>query len=94
MESSVLSNIDIGSKLKPVSFAKLEQDMSHDAAFHRFRVKFGIFITQFLAAHNYNLPNGQPVRFDGTDTVRPSLSRSPLNLTKVDFAIPISQDPL
>ncbi|KAJ7893185.1 hypothetical protein B0H13DRAFT_1886439 [Mycena leptocephala] len=68
MESSVLSNIDIGSKLKPVSFAKLEQDMSHDAAFHRFRVKFGIFTTQFLAAHNYNLPNGQPVRFDGTDT--------------------------
>ncbi|KAJ7886048.1 hypothetical protein B0H13DRAFT_1889327, partial [Mycena leptocephala] len=71
MESSVLSNIDIGSKLKPVSFAKLEQDMSHDAAFHRFRVKFGIFTTQFLAAHNYNLPNGQPVRFDGTDTISP-----------------------
>ncbi|KAJ7822940.1 hypothetical protein B0H13DRAFT_2241567 [Mycena leptocephala] len=71
MESSVLSNIDIGSKLKPVSFAKLEQDMSHDTAFQRFRVKFGIFITQFLAAHNYNLPNGQPVRFDGTDTISP-----------------------
>ncbi|KAJ7845287.1 hypothetical protein B0H13DRAFT_1908438 [Mycena leptocephala] len=65
-ESTVLSNIDIGSKIKPVSFVKLEQDMSHDAAFHRFRVKFGIFITQFLAAHNYNLPNAQPVRFDGT----------------------------
>ncbi|KAJ7898508.1 hypothetical protein B0H13DRAFT_1884243 [Mycena leptocephala] len=68
---TILSNIDIGSKLKPVSFAKLEQDMSHDAAFHRFRVKFGIFTTQFLAAHNYNLPNGQPVRFDGTDTISP-----------------------
>ncbi|KAJ7845296.1 hypothetical protein B0H13DRAFT_2239099 [Mycena leptocephala] len=70
-ESTVLSNIDIGSKIKPVSFVKLEQDMSHDAAFHRFRVKFGIFITQFLAAHNYNLPNAQPVRFDGTDTISP-----------------------
>ncbi|KAJ7876625.1 hypothetical protein B0H13DRAFT_2235988 [Mycena leptocephala] len=70
-ESTVLSNIDIGSKIKPVSFVKLEQDMSHDAAFHRFHVKFGIFITQFLAAHNYNLPNAQPVRFDGTDTISP-----------------------
>ncbi|KAJ7897519.1 hypothetical protein B0H13DRAFT_2234374 [Mycena leptocephala] len=71
MESSVLSNIDIGSKLKPVSFAKLEQDMSHDTAFHRFRVKFSVFITQFLTAHEYNLPNGKPLRFDGTDTISP-----------------------
>ncbi|KAJ7824944.1 hypothetical protein B0H13DRAFT_1918851 [Mycena leptocephala] len=70
-DSTVLSNIDIGSKIKPVSFVKLEQDMSHDAAFHRLRVKFGIFITQFLAAHNYNLPNAQAVRFDGTDTISP-----------------------
>ncbi|KAJ7814538.1 hypothetical protein B0H13DRAFT_2242753 [Mycena leptocephala] len=69
MESSVLSNIDIGSKLKPVSFAKLEQDMSHDTAFHRFRVKFSVFITQFLTAHEYNLPNGKPLRFAGTDTI-------------------------
>ncbi|KAJ7877138.1 hypothetical protein B0H13DRAFT_2235919 [Mycena leptocephala] len=71
MESSVLSNIDIGSKLKPVSFAKLEQDMSHDTAFQRFRVKFGVFITQFLTAHEYNLPNGKPLRFDDTDTISP-----------------------
>jgi hypothetical protein len=70
----VLSNIDIGSKLKPVPFVKLEQDMSHDTAFQRFRVKFGVFITQFLTAHDYNLPNGKPLRFDDTDTVRSSLS--------------------
>ncbi|KAJ7922455.1 hypothetical protein B0H13DRAFT_2230481 [Mycena leptocephala] len=70
-ESSVLSNIDIGSKLKPVPFVKLEQDMSHDTAFQRFRVKFGVFITQFLTAHDYNLPNGKPLRFDDTDTISP-----------------------
>ncbi|KAJ7835622.1 hypothetical protein B0H13DRAFT_2240067 [Mycena leptocephala] len=72
-ESTVLSNIDIGSKVKPVAFVKLEQDMSHDTAFHRFRVKFGVFITQFLMAHDYNLsnPNGKPLRFDDTDTISP-----------------------
>jgi hypothetical protein len=94
MESSVLSNIDIGSKLKPVSFAKLEQDMSHDTAFHRFRVKFSVFITQFLTAHEYNLPNRKPLRFEGTDTVCSSLSRRPLDLMKVDFAISVPQGPL
>ncbi|KAJ7936065.1 hypothetical protein B0H13DRAFT_1853765 [Mycena leptocephala] len=71
MESSVLSNIDIGSKLKPVSFATLEQDMSHDTPFQRFRVKFGIFITQFLKAHKYNVSDGKPLRFDGPDTILP-----------------------
>ncbi|KAJ7914598.1 hypothetical protein B0H13DRAFT_2250692 [Mycena leptocephala] len=70
-ESSVLSNIDIRSKLKPVPFVKLEQDMSHDTAFQRLRVKFGVFITQFLTAHDYNLPNGKPLRFDDTDTISP-----------------------
>jgi hypothetical protein len=94
MESLVLSNIDIGSKVKPVSFAKLKQDMSHDTAFQRFRVKFGVFITQFLTAHKYNLPNVKPLRFDDTDTVHSSLSQSPLDLMKVDFAIPVPQGPL
>ncbi|KAJ7708057.1 hypothetical protein B0H17DRAFT_1156021 [Mycena rosella] len=62
---SLLSNVDIGSKLKPVSFSSLEQSMSHDHAFDRFRVKFGDFISDFLPAHGYNLPNGKRLRFDG-----------------------------
>ncbi|KAJ7708065.1 hypothetical protein B0H17DRAFT_1156022 [Mycena rosella] len=62
---SLLSNVDIGSKLKPVSFLSLEQSMSHDHAFDRFRFKFGDFISDFLPAHGYNLPNGKRLRFDG-----------------------------
>ncbi|KAJ7679958.1 hypothetical protein B0H17DRAFT_943663, partial [Mycena rosella] len=62
---SVLSNIDIGSKLKPVLFSTLEQSISHDPAFDRFCVKFGDFIWDFLPAHGYNLPDGKRLRFDG-----------------------------
>ena len=63
---SIWSNIDIGSRLKPVSFSMLEQEMSQDPAFGRFHVKFSAFLSQFLTAHNYDLPNGKPLRFDGT----------------------------
>ncbi|KAJ7840040.1 hypothetical protein B0H13DRAFT_1910869 [Mycena leptocephala] len=63
---SIWSDIDIGSRLKPVSFSMLEQEMSQDPAFGRFRVKFSAFLSQFLTAHNYDLPNGKPLRFHGT----------------------------
>ncbi|KAJ6469116.1 hypothetical protein DFH09DRAFT_1111256 [Mycena vulgaris] len=67
---SALSNVDIGSSLKPVSFSTLEQT-SHDLAFDKFRVKFGNFITKFLPAFKYPLPNGKPLRFDGKEEVVP-----------------------
>ncbi|KAJ6552133.1 hypothetical protein DFH09DRAFT_1248753 [Mycena vulgaris] len=67
---SALSNVDIGSSLKPVSFSTLEQT-SHDLAFGKFRVKFGNFITKFLPAFKYPLPNGKPLRFDGKEEVVP-----------------------
>jgi hypothetical protein len=69
LEASVLSNIDIGSKLKPISFAALEDMMSNDSAFQRFRVKLGVFISDFLPAFGYMLPNGKRVSFNKDDTV-------------------------
>ncbi|KAJ7088189.1 hypothetical protein C8R44DRAFT_836122 [Mycena epipterygia] len=71
LETSALSNVDIGSKLKPVSFSALEQEMSEDLAFARFRVKFGDFISDFLPAFGYTLPNGTRLRFDNTDMIVP-----------------------
>ncbi|KAJ6476594.1 hypothetical protein DFH09DRAFT_1253495 [Mycena vulgaris] len=64
LESSLLSNVDIGSKLNAVAFSEVEQTMSHDPAFERFRVKFGDFISDFLPAFGYKLPNGKRLRFD------------------------------
>ncbi|KAJ7081070.1 hypothetical protein C8R44DRAFT_653325, partial [Mycena epipterygia] len=71
LETSALSNVDIGSKLKPVSFSALEQEMSEDLAFARFRVKFGDFISDFLPAFGYTLPNGRRLRFENTDMIVP-----------------------
>ena len=69
LEAGVLSNVDIGSKLKVVSYSALEQVESGDPAFHRFRLKFGDFISDFLPAYGYKLPSGKRLRFDDTDTV-------------------------
>ncbi|KAK7027211.1 hypothetical protein R3P38DRAFT_3524967 [Favolaschia claudopus] len=53
VEPTILSNVEIGSKLKPITFHALEQSMAEDTAFERFRIKFGDFITpfQFLKVH-------------------------------------------
>ncbi|KAJ6563330.1 hypothetical protein DFH09DRAFT_1477164 [Mycena vulgaris] len=73
LESSLLSNVDIGSKLNinAVAFSEVEQTMSHDPAFERFRVKFGDFISDFLPAFGYKLPNRKRLRFDGGQQVAP-----------------------
>ncbi|KAJ7509792.1 hypothetical protein B0H11DRAFT_1846886 [Mycena galericulata] len=71
LELSISSNVDIGSKLKPVSFSRLEEEMSSDPAFERFRVKFGDFLSDFLPAFGYNLPNRRRMRFDGGDMITP-----------------------
>ncbi|KAJ7447334.1 hypothetical protein B0H11DRAFT_2335669, partial [Mycena galericulata] len=71
LELSISSNVDIGSKLKPVSFSRLEEEMSSDPAFERFRVKFGDFLSDFLPAFGYNLPNRRRMRFDGGDMIIP-----------------------
>ncbi|KAJ6523086.1 hypothetical protein DFH09DRAFT_1421223 [Mycena vulgaris] len=68
---AVLSNVDIGSKLKPLSFLTIEQANSEDPAFERFRIKFGIFINKFLVDFEYNLPNGKAITFHDADTIVP-----------------------
>lgn len=57
LEAGVLSNVDIGSKLKVVSYSALEQAESGDPAFHRFRLKFGDFISQHTGI-NYRVEKG------------------------------------
>ncbi|KAJ7502355.1 hypothetical protein B0H11DRAFT_1712852, partial [Mycena galericulata] len=79
LEPSILSNVDIGAKVKPILFTTLEEEMSSDLAFERFRVKFGDFISKFLTDFGYNLPNRQWMRFDGVNTV------SPFQLLKVHY---------
>ncbi|KAJ7440438.1 hypothetical protein FB451DRAFT_1344109 [Mycena latifolia] len=71
LEASVLSNIDIGSKLKPVSFSTVEQATREDSAFDRFRLRFGDFISDFLPNFGYNLPDGKRLKFTGADTIVP-----------------------
>ncbi|KAJ7613491.1 hypothetical protein FB45DRAFT_1112023 [Roridomyces roridus] len=70
-EPSILSNINIGSKTKPVAFSVLEEQMVPDAAFTRFRVRFGDFLSDFLPTFGYNLPNGRRIHFNGLDTITP-----------------------
>ncbi|KAJ6628855.1 hypothetical protein B0H10DRAFT_2260023 [Mycena sp. CBHHK59/15] len=67
----VLSNVNIGFKLKPVAFSTLEHSMPEDPAFHRFCIRFGGFISDFLPAFGYNLPNGKRLSFNDTDTIAP-----------------------
>ncbi|KAK7059887.1 hypothetical protein R3P38DRAFT_3523832 [Favolaschia claudopus] len=71
VEPTVLSNVDIGSKLKNLSFSALEQQMTNDNAFERFRIKFGDFISTFLPAFGYGLPGGKRLKFDGKDMIEP-----------------------
>ncbi|KAJ7783949.1 hypothetical protein DFH07DRAFT_764319 [Mycena maculata] len=71
LEASILSNVDIGSRLKDVSFSEMERASAQDPAFERFRVKFGDFISDFLPTYGYTLPNGKRLRFEGTDTITP-----------------------
>ncbi|KAF8148996.1 hypothetical protein K438DRAFT_2016359 [Mycena galopus ATCC 62051] len=65
------SNVDIGSKLPPVTFSALEESMSQNPAFERFRIKFGDFISDFLPAFGYALPNGKRLSFDKDITITP-----------------------
>ncbi|KAJ7686006.1 hypothetical protein B0H17DRAFT_1169830 [Mycena rosella] len=71
LEPSLLSNVDIGSKHAPISFATVEQAMAQDPAFQRFRIRFSDFISDFLPAYGYGLPNGKRLRFDGHEMIVP-----------------------
>ncbi|KAJ6553880.1 hypothetical protein B0H10DRAFT_1848583, partial [Mycena sp. CBHHK59/15] len=71
LEAVVQSNISIGSKLKPIMFSALEDGMSADIAFQRFRMRFGEFLSNFLPAFGYRLPNGNRIRFEKTDMIVP-----------------------
>ncbi|KAJ6538842.1 hypothetical protein DFH09DRAFT_1090277 [Mycena vulgaris] len=71
LEGSLLSNIDIGSKLSPVSFSTVEQTMSPDPAFDRFRIKFGDFVSDFLPAHGGSLPDGKHLQFEPHQEIVP-----------------------
>ncbi|KAJ6625396.1 hypothetical protein B0H10DRAFT_2174251 [Mycena sp. CBHHK59/15] len=63
LEAEVQSNISIGSKLKPIMFSALE-----DGIFH---MQFGEFLSNFLPAFGYRLPNGNRIRFEKTDMIVP-----------------------
>ncbi|KAJ7215097.1 hypothetical protein B0H12DRAFT_1205697 [Mycena haematopus] len=67
----VLSNITIGSKLKPVTFSAIEDANSSDAAFTRFRVRFAECLSQFLQVYSYGLPDGKLIRFEKDDNIIP-----------------------
>ncbi|KAF8145632.1 hypothetical protein K438DRAFT_2097334 [Mycena galopus ATCC 62051] len=65
------SNVDIGSKLPPVTFSALEESMSKNPAFERFHIKFGDFISDFLPAFGYALPHGKRLSFDKDIMITP-----------------------
>ncbi|KAJ7263229.1 hypothetical protein B0H12DRAFT_1069079 [Mycena haematopus] len=67
-----MDNMALGSKLPPVSFDQLEQQMKADlAAFHRFRLKFSEFFTSFLHTYEGQVPGGKPVNFKSLDEIVP-----------------------
>ncbi|KAJ6480393.1 hypothetical protein C8R45DRAFT_1054375 [Mycena sanguinolenta] len=66
-----LDNVALGSKLPPISFDQLEQDMKADSAFNRFRLKFSDFFARFLHTYEGGLPDGKPVSFKAADTIGP-----------------------
>ncbi|KAJ7301222.1 hypothetical protein DFH08DRAFT_996074 [Mycena albidolilacea] len=66
-------NVALGSKLAPISFARLEQEMKADTAFHRLRIRFSDFFTNFLHTYEGQLPHGKRVNFHSTDEVVPYL---------------------
>ncbi|KAJ6524306.1 hypothetical protein B0H19DRAFT_1085294 [Mycena capillaripes] len=68
VEPDLLSNVDICSKLQPISFSMLEQEMSTDHAFERFRVKLGDFISDSLPVWGHALPNARRVKFTDAET--------------------------
>ncbi|KAJ7509461.1 hypothetical protein B0H11DRAFT_2168801 [Mycena galericulata] len=71
LDDEVLSNISIGSKLGAITFAAIEDTMSADTAFQRFRIRFGEFLSEFLPVYGHQLPNGKRVRFDPSDKITP-----------------------
>ncbi|KAJ7078038.1 hypothetical protein B0H15DRAFT_789221 [Mycena belliarum] len=71
LEPTVLSNIEVGSKLASLSFEAIEQAMDLDPAFQRFRIRFGDFVSDFLPAYGYSLPNGKRIRFDSQEKIVP-----------------------
>ncbi|KAJ7710748.1 hypothetical protein B0H17DRAFT_1123862 [Mycena rosella] len=70
-DAEILSNISIGSKLRPVSFSVIEEKTYGDASFTRFRIRFANFLSDFLPAYDYNLPDGKQIQFDKEDTLAP-----------------------
>ncbi|KAJ6539999.1 hypothetical protein DFH09DRAFT_929817, partial [Mycena vulgaris] len=81
LEATILSNVDIESKLQLVTFSTLEKDMSTDPAFKQFRVKFGNFISVFLQEFNHGLPNQKWLAFSDTD----SACNVPFQFLKVHY---------
>ncbi|KAJ7689689.1 hypothetical protein B0H17DRAFT_1134825 [Mycena rosella] len=68
--AEILSNISTSSKLRPVSFSVIEKTYG-DASFTRFRIRFPNFLSDFLLAYDYNLPDGKQTQFDKEDTLAP-----------------------
>ncbi|KAJ7849957.1 hypothetical protein B0H14DRAFT_2445266 [Mycena olivaceomarginata] len=70
-DGETVSNITIGSKLKHVAFAVIEETMAEDTAFERFRIRFANCLTQFLQAYGFGLPGSKVIKFDKNDTIEP-----------------------
>ncbi|KAJ7262834.1 hypothetical protein C8J57DRAFT_1436351 [Mycena rebaudengoi] len=71
LEPITLSNVSVGSKLKPLTFAMLGEEMAEDVAFHRFRIRFADALSDFLPAYGYNLPDGKRISLDKIDKIVP-----------------------
>jgi hypothetical protein len=63
-------NVALGSKLPPISFDRLEQAMKADTTFHRLRIRFSNFFTNFLHTYEGQLPGRKCVNFHSSDEVR------------------------
>ncbi|KAJ7258515.1 hypothetical protein C8J57DRAFT_1073635 [Mycena rebaudengoi] len=71
LEPITLSNMSVGSKLKPLTLAMLREEMAEDVAFHRFRIRFADALSDFLPAYGYNLPDGKRISLDKMDKIVP-----------------------
>lgn len=64
----------LGSTMKPCSFAALEETHQNDPAFRRFRLRLGEYLTAVLPLFGIPLLQGKAIKFHSTDAVRANLT--------------------
>lgn len=75
-DTQALGHVSLGSNQRPCTLRDLEECHSSDGRFQRFQAKLAIFFNRFLPAHNIPLPNGEPIKFAPSDSVRMSFAAS------------------